>query len=70
MIEDNYLDNNSAWMDINVPEEQFLTMSEQQHFEIFKAKLAELRLETCNKCNEKDFNMEVHNQKCHQCHAV
>ena len=39
IIEDEHFDDNPAWMDINIPKEQFLTMSEQQHFEISRLSL-------------------------------
>ncbi len=68
-IEDDYFDNDPAWMDVNIPEEQFLTTSEAQHFETFKAKLDDLKLESCDECNERDFKMDIRNAKCHRCRA-
>ncbi len=68
-VEEDYFDDDPAWMDVDIPEEEFLTTSEQSHFETFKAKLAELKIEACDECNEQDFKMDIRDSKCHRCRA-
>ncbi|KAH9922352.1 uncharacterized protein BXZ73DRAFT_104175 [Epithele typhae] len=47
-------------MDIDIPEEEFLSNTEQDHFGMFKLALDKLHLEDCNVCLERGFNMKLH----------
>ncbi len=64
-----FLEDGPEWMNVDVPEENVLSHSESSLFANFQSKLAALRLEVCEACCEKDFNMDIRNGMCHRCRS-
>ncbi len=67
--DEDLFDEDPAWMEVDTPEDEFLSRDESSRFKKFTEKLDALRLEDCDQCFERDFNMDVRNGACHRCRA-
>ena len=63
------LDDETEWMNIDLPEETVMNDSDSRKFVNFQSKLKALRLEDCEGCCERDFSMDIRNGLCSRCRA-
>ncbi|KAI0833502.1 hypothetical protein BC628DRAFT_1277728, partial [Trametes gibbosa] len=59
----------SDLMDIDIPDESALSASETTLWKTFQHKVAELTLQSCNVCSERDFGLSLRDGKCAFCRS-
>lgn len=55
------------YMEIDIPEDAAMNTTEAERVTKMNEKLAELRLESCDYCNERDFDLGVRQGRCARC---
>lgn len=60
-------EDDSDFMNIDIPGDKALNQTEQQLLDTFRAKLDSLALEVCEACHERDFNMDIREGFCSRC---